>query len=184
VAAAARIGAVLDAINDRGEGVTVNLAKIEGGSPANVVPDTAVIRFNVRAPDAPAQTWAEGEIARALEAGRGDGISIRRLGGFTRPPKPFTTAQQGLFAAVRETGALIGQEVTWKPSGGVCEGNNLFAAGLPNADSLGVRGGDIHSEQEHAWPDSFAERAQLSGLILMRLARDEIDGPALRAAMS
>jgi glutamate carboxypeptidase len=184
IAAAARIGVALDAINGRGDGVTVNLARIEGGAPSNVVPDTAVIRFNARAPDAAAQAWAEGEIATALEAGQGDGIAIRRLGGFTRPPKPFNAAQQGLFEAVRATGALIGQDVTWKPSGGVCEGNNLFASGLPNADSLGVRGGDIHSEQEHAWPDSFAERARLSGLILMRLARGEIDGPALRAAMS
>jgi len=183
MAAAARIGAALDAINGRGEGVTVNLARIEGGAPSNVVPDVAVIRFNARAPDAAAQAWAETEIARALQAGAGDGIAIRRLGGFTRPPKPFNAAQQGLFEAVRATGALIGQDIAWKPSGGVCEGNNLFAAGLPNADSLGVRGGDIHSEQEHAWPDSFPERARLSALILMRLARGEIDGPALRAAM-
>jgi glutamate carboxypeptidase len=78
---------------------------------------------------------------------------------------------------------LLGQEITWKPSGGVCEGNNLFAAGLPNVDTLGVRGGDIHSENEFAWPQSFAERAQLSALILMKLASGEIDGPALRKAM-
>jgi glutamate carboxypeptidase len=148
-----------------------------------VVPDTAVIRFNCRCPDHAAQAWAEAEIGKAVDAGRGDGIGVRMLGGFTRPPKPFNAAQQLLFEAVRETGALIGQEVSWKPSGGVCEGNNLFAAGLPNADSLGVRGGDIHSTDEFAWPDSFAERARLSALMLMRLARGEIDGPSLRAAM-
>jgi glutamate carboxypeptidase len=163
--------------------VTLNLAKIEGGAPTNVVPDVAVIRFNCRAPDAQAQAWAEGEIARALHTGEADGISVRMLGGFTRPPKPFNAAQQRLFEAVRETGGLIGQQVAWKASGGVCEGNNLFAAGLPNADSLGVRGGDIHSTNEFAWPGSFAERAQLSGLILMRLARGDIDGPGLREAM-
>jgi glutamate carboxypeptidase len=184
VAAAARIGAALDAINGRTEGVTLNLAKIEGGAPSNVVPDVAVVRFNCRAPDEASQGWAQGEIAHALDAGRGDGIGIRVLGGFTRPPKPFNTAQRRLFEAVRETGALIGQEVAWKASGGVCEGNNLFAAGLPNADSLGVRGGDIHSTGEFAWPDSFVERTRLSALILMRLARGEIDGPGLRAAMA
>lgn len=184
VAAAARIGAALDAVNGRAEGVTLNLAKIEGGAPTNVVPDVAVIRFNCRAPDRAAQAWAQAEIEKALDAGRGEGITIRMLGGFTRPPKPFNRAQERLFLAVRETGALIGQDIAWKPSGGVCEGNNLFAAGLPNADSLGVRGGDIHSANEFAWPDSFAERAQLSGLMLMRLGRGEIDGPALRAAMA
>ena len=102
------------------------------------------------------------------------------IGGFTRPAKPFTPAQQQLFGAVRDAGALIGQQITWAPSGGVCEGNNLFAAGLPNVDTLGVRGGDIHSEAEYAWPDSFVERAQLSALILAKVASGEIDAHALK----
>lgn len=71
--------------------------------------------------------------------------------------------------------------VTWC---GVCEGNNLFAAGLPNGDTLGVRGGDIRNPAEFARPESFVERAQLSALLLARFARGEIDAPALRAAMT
>ena len=93
------------------------------------------------------------------------------------------TLDRPLVEAVRAAGRLLGQDIGWKPSGGVCEGNNLFAAGLPNVDTLGVRGGDIHSENEYAWPESFLERAQLSALILMKLAAGEIDGPGLRAAM-
>ncbi|MGZ8407895.1 MAG: hydrolase [Caulobacteraceae bacterium] len=184
IAAAARLAAALDALNGAREGVTLNVAKIEGGGPLNVVPDTAVVRFNVRAPEAGALAWAQGEIERAVAGAHADGITASLYGGMTRPPKPFAPAQAALFDAIRETGALIGQTVTWNPSGGVCEGNNLFAAGLPNADSLGVRGGDIHSKNEHAWPNSFAERAQLSALILMRLASGEIDGPALRARLA
>jgi len=92
--------------------------------------------------------------------------------------------QTALFEAVRDAGALLGQTIAWKPSGGVCEGNNLFAAGLPNLDTLGVRGGDIHTEHEHAWPDSFVERTQLSALILSRLASGDIDARGLHAAMA
>src|SRR5699024_7652404 len=134
------------------------------------VPDTAVIRFNVRVPDADAQRWIATEIQAASQVGMAEAeVTAELRGGFTRPPKPFTPVQAQLFEAARETGALIGQSLSWKPSGGVCEGNNLFAAGLPNIDTLGVRGGDIHSEAEHAWPESFAERAQLSALMLMKL---------------
>ena len=86
-----------------------------------------------------------------------------------------------MFAAVREAGAALGQSVAWAPSGGVCEGNNLFAAGCPGVDTLGVRGGAIHTVDEHAWPDSFGERARLSALLLARIARGEVDAPALRA---
>ena len=81
---------------------------------------------------------------------------------------------------VTEAGELLGQPIAFKSSGGVCEGNNLHAAGLPNIDTLGVRGGDIHSEAEYAWPESFVERAQLSALILCKIASGEVDAQALK----
>jgi len=180
---AARIAQALHALNGRREGVTCNIAKIDGGSPLNMVPDVAVVRFNVRFPTAEDAAWFEGKVA-GIVAATGEGLHAHLHGRVTRGAKPFNAAQQRLFGAVKEAGALLGQDIGWKPSGGVCEGNNLFASGLPNVDTLGVRGGDIHSEAEHAWPDSFVERAQLSALILMKLASGEIDGPALRAAMT
>ncbi|WP_454719029.1 hydrolase [Caulobacter segnis] len=184
VVAALAIGQALAALNGQRPGVTVNLAKIDGGGALNIVPDLAVLRFNARFPDAAAQSWLEAAVDEALAAGRGEGLSVERHGGVTRPAKPLNLAQARLLDAVRETGAMLGQSIGWKASGGVCEGNNLFAVGLPNVDTLGVRGGDIHSEAEFARPESFVERAQLSALLLARLARGEIDGPALRAAMT
>jgi glutamate carboxypeptidase len=148
-----------------------------------MVPDTAIVRFNIRFPDQEAAAWVQAAVQSALQASGGDGLDLHLHGGITRPAKPMNLAQTRLFEAVRQIGGLIGQDILWKPSGGVCEGNNLFASGLPNIDTLGVRGGDIHSEAEYAWPDSFAERAQLSAAILMKLADGGIDGPALRAAM-
>jgi glutamate carboxypeptidase len=181
---AARLAQALHALNGQRDGVTCNIAKIDGGSPLNMVPDVAVIRFNVRFPAAEDAAWFEGEVDRIVGSVIGEGLHAHLHGRVTRGAKPFNAAQQRLFGAVKEVGALLGQEIGWKPSGGVCEGNNLFASGLPNVDTLGVRGGDIHSEAEHAWPDSFVERAQLSALILMKLASGEIDGPGLRAAMT
>jgi len=182
LAAAARLAAALDALNGVRDEVTVNIGRIDGGGPLNMVPDAAVTRFNIRVPDADAAVWCQARIAEILAAVQGDGLTAVLHGGFTRPPKPFNAAQQQLFGAVVEVGGLLGQAVTWRPSGGVCEGNNLFAAGLPNVDTLGVRGGDIHSEAEYAWPDSFVERAQLSALMLCKMASGEIDAPAIRAA--
>jgi len=180
ILAAARIAQALGALNGQREGVTVNVARIDGGAPLNMVPDIAVLRFNARLPDADAEAWLMRGIEEALAEGCGDGITADLHGGITRKPKPFVPAQQTLFEAVREAGALIGQSLKWGPSGGVCEGNNLFAQGLPGIDTLGVRGGDIHSEREYAWGESFAERAQLSALVLAKLAEGSIDGPAIR----
>jgi len=183
IVGAADIAAKLHGLNGQHDGVTVNVAAIAGGSPLNVVPDNAVVRFNVRVPTRGAAEWVRNEIERIVVAepltGQ-HGLEVSLHGGFTRPPKPMDASQQALFAAVKDVGDLLGQPIQWKPSGGVCEGNNLHAAGLPNIDTLGVRGGDIHSDNEYAWPESFAERAQLSALILMKLASGEIDAHGIK----
>ena len=180
IVAAARIAAALAALNGQRDGLTVNIARIDGGGPLNIVPDLAVLRFNVRLPGAGDTAWLDRAIAEAMREGEGEGLALSLHGGVNRPPKPFGAAQQSLFEAVRSVGELIGQPITWQPSGGVCEGNNLLAAGLPGIDTLGVRGGEIHSEREFAIPESFVERAQLSALLLGKLADGTIDARALR----
>ncbi|HXB52203.1 MAG TPA: hydrolase, partial [Rhizomicrobium sp.] len=184
VAAAALLAVRLAALNGQRDGVTLNVARLEGGGALNAVPDRAVLRFNVRYPDAEAGQWVQDQINMAVGEAATDGISLELHGGLHRPAKPFNHAQKLLFDAVADTALRLGQTLTCKESGGVCEGNNLFAAGLPNIDTLGVRGGAIHSEAEFAWPQSFVERAQLSALILARIAAGQIDARAIHGAMA
>ena len=181
VAGAAIVAARLHALNGQREGVTVNVAKISGGGALNVVADNAVVRFNVRVPDAQASAWISETVQQIATEPPFPGLTLDLHGGMTRAPKPMDASQTALFEAVRDTGFLLGQTIAWKPSGGVCEGNNLHAAGLPNIDTLGVLGGDIHSDQEFAWPASFVERAQLSALILCKIASGEIDALKLKS---
>jgi glutamate carboxypeptidase len=51
----------------------------------------------------------------------------------------------------------------------VCDGNNIAAAGVPVVDTMGVRGGAIHSPDEFMIVDSLAERAALSALTIRRI---------------
>jgi glutamate carboxypeptidase len=92
----------------------------------------------------------------------------------------MTPAQEKLFAYVHSAGRSVGLELRWGPTGGVCEGNNLFAAGCPNVDTLGPRGGNLHSDQEYALMDSFAERARLSLALLHGFATGAFDARGLR----
>lgn len=180
VAGASIVAGRLHDLNGRRDGVTLNVARITGGAALNVVPDVAVVQFNTRVPDADAARWVEAAIREIAGDAPFDGLTMELHGGFTRPAKPMDASQTALFDALRQVGDLLGQPIRWAPSGGVCEGNNLHAAGLPNIDTLGVRGGLIHSHQEFAWPDSFAERARLSTLILCKVASGEIDAAALK----
>jgi glutamate carboxypeptidase len=52
----------------------------------------------------------------------------------------------------------------------VCDGNNIAACGVPVVDTMGVRGGKIHSMEEFLIVESLAERAALSALTILRLA--------------
>jgi glutamate carboxypeptidase len=150
----------------------VNVAKIEGGGPNNVVPDTAVIRVNMRpttpAAEARALASLDGAIAAVTTAHE---VEAHRHGHFARPPKPLDANQLRLFELVKAVGADLGLSLGWRDAGGVCDGNNLAATGLAVVDTLGVRGGAIHSADEFLIVDSLKERAELAALLLMRIAR-------------
>lgn len=179
-AMAAFIGG-MEALNGQRDGVTFNIAKIDGGGAVNIVPDLAIGRFNVRMKETTDMAWIEGKLnALVDEVNLKDGLHAHMHGGFTRPPKPMAPANAQVFDWVKQAGGLLGQEIKWAPSGGVCEGNNLWASGCPNVDTLGVRGGDIHSDREFMKISSLVERARLSSVILMKLASGEFDAIAVK----
>ncbi|WP_235890368.1 hydrolase [Sandaracinobacter neustonicus] len=150
----------------------VNVAKIEGGGPNNVVPDSAVLRVNMRPATPEAETRAHAALEGAIAAvARAHDVSAHRHGNFARPPKPLDANQLRLFELVKSTGADLGLPIGWRDAGGVCDGNNLAATGLAVVDTLGVRGGAIHSADEYLIVESLGERARLAGLLLMRIAR-------------
>jgi glutamate carboxypeptidase len=155
----------------RAPGLKVNPARIDSEGPNNVVPDAAVLRVNLR-PETPedqerAQALLDTLIAQVAAA---HDVVITAHGGFGRPPKPMTPDAEQLFQLVRRCGADLGQEIGWKATGGVCDGNNIAACGVPVVDTMGVRGGAIHSSEEYLIVESLAERAALSALAILRLA--------------
>jgi glutamate carboxypeptidase len=101
-------------------------------------------------------------------------VTIHAHGGFARPPKPIDAKAAKLFELVKRSGADLGQDIVWRDTGGVCDGNNIAACGVPVVDTMGARGGAIHSDQEFLIVDSLVERAQLSALTILRLAQGEI----------
>jgi glutamate carboxypeptidase len=169
VVAAAALALGLKALGR--DGLSVNPARIDGGSANNVVPDHAVLRFNIR----PRETALADSFAIQLKVliaqiESEHEVSIHLHGGISRPPKPVDARAEKLFGIVEECSALLGAPITRKASGGVCDGNNIAACGVPVVDTMGVRGGAIHSPDEFLIVPSLEERARLSALVLHRLA--------------
>ncbi len=178
VMAAARLATAIDELSGTWEGVTVNVGAISGGGPTNIVPDNAVIRLNVRVPSGDlADTFQETIEALGAKASESDGIRVTTHGTFTRRPKEMTPGISCLLEAARSSANALGFDLGWRPTGGVSDGNNLAAAGLPNLDNLGVHGGNIHSDSEFMYPRSLETRSALAGMILLKLASEELMVP-------
>ncbi len=155
-------------------GLSVNPAKIDGGGPNNVVPDFAILRINMRPATLADQARAQAALEEAaVDVSERRDVRINMHGGWGRPPKPLDPAAEKLFALVASCGADLGQPIGWRDSGGVCDGNNIAACGVPVVDTMGVRGGAIHSDAEYLILESLAERARLSALTILRLAQGE-----------
>ena len=157
-----------------GSGFSCNPARIDGGGPNNVVPDHAVLRVNFRPRTPDDEQAARALIDRAMaDIARDHDVTLHLHGGFGRPPKPMDAKAERLFGLVRQCGADLGLSIGWRDTGGVCDGNNIAACGVPVVDTMGVRGGSIHSDAEFLLTDSLPERARLSGLSLWRIAQGQ-----------
>jgi glutamate carboxypeptidase len=161
----------LDASQNDLPGVNINCGRIEGGGALNIVPDLAIGRFNVRVTSAEDQSAVKRRINDLVQqASQRDGISVKLHGGFHSPPKPLDPKSSKLFDLAVACGKELGLNLQIHPSGGACDGNRLVAAVLPVIDTLGPRGGNLHSDQEYLVIESLAERAKLTAMVLMQLA--------------
>jgi glutamate carboxypeptidase len=153
------------------EGLSVNPAKIDGGSPNNVVPDHAILRVNFRPRTPQIVQQTDADLRRIMaDIEREHDVRAHLHGSFGRPPKPIDHEAAKLFGLVKQCGADLNIPIAWHSSGGVCDGNNIAACGVPVVDTMGVRGGSIHSSDEFLIVESLVERAQLSALTIMRLS--------------
>jgi glutamate carboxypeptidase len=166
--AAADLALRLNAL--KSETLKVNPARIDGGGPNNVVPEHAILRVNLRPMDSAAMLAALEAMKAAVAAVERDhDVHAHVHGGFNRPPKAIDPAANRLFELVRSSGQDLGLDLRWKATGGVCDGNNIAACGVPVVDTMGPRGGAIHSSDEFLIVDSLAERAKLSALTVLRI---------------
>lgn len=175
----------LAAFTDSEKGLMVNVGRIQGGTALNVVPDNAVCQFNVRCwrrEDQEGFLRQLQELVQDLNAHSDCRFSLH--GGFSRPPKTISPANQLFMDWAVDCGRQLSEELRFADTGGCCDGNNLAAAGLPNIDTLGVQGGYIHTDQEFMLIDSLTQRAKLSLLLLDRLSRQGDELLALREQQS
>ncbi|MCG8439956.1 MAG: hydrolase, partial [Pseudomonadales bacterium] len=169
----AKLIVAVDKLNGQRDDLTINIGLISGGSALNMVPDMAVTKLDVRYKNAEDKPWLMMQLKQLVsEFNQAGEYEVQLHGNFGRPAKTVSPHCHDLFETIRAIAKSMGLTLDWKDSGGCCDGNNLALSGIPVVDTLGVRGGNIHSSEEYLLVDSLVERAQLSSLLLMHLAKE------------
>ncbi len=159
-----------DAARDR----IVSVGPIQGGEATNVVPEYAAAWGNVRFPT----PQIADELGRAIDAlargaeGETPRIVVQRS--FNRPAKPLIDGTKRLAELARHSAESLGQQLPFARTGGVCDGNVLQDAGLPTIDTLGVRGGGLHTTAEWIDLTSLTERAALFAVLMIRIGEGRL----------
>ena len=154
----------LHALNDRKEGISVNVGVISGGTLSNVIAAEARAEVDVRF-----RTTAQGEeISRRIESMQPvqAGAQIEFRGGINRPPLERTLAVVALFKRARSIASHIGFDLGEGASGGASDGNFTAAQGIPTLDGLGVEGDGAHAAHEHIVVADLPRRAALITALL------------------
>jgi glutamate carboxypeptidase len=166
----------LEALTDYTRGVTVNTGTIRGGSKRNVVPSRASARIDVRFDDVRAGEELRERILALADEVHVPGTRTRIRGALHRPPKPATPATDALLARHAAVAADLGLELPPPVhAGGGTDGSLMAGVGLTTLDSLGVRGGGMHTALEFVVLESLAERAALAAILWRRLIEAPLD---------
>lgn len=159
------------------DGVSVNVGNIRGGGAVNIVPDFAEAQIDVRTTRAgvdAAVTECLHGLAEPINQRQGCRIVIS--GGFNRPPKEITPADEQLFAKWVQCGRDLGVSLSWHDIGGAGDANLISSAGIPTLDGLGPVGDKLHSSDEFIRLSSLVERARIAAHFLEVFAASHTAG--------
>lgn len=163
----------IHALNHQRPGVTINVGKIAGGDALNQVPDLAVAKLDIRIKNSRDVLWVQNQLEKIHSNFKRIDYRLDIHIWFGRPVKKISSQTRRLFTAVQSIGRIHGLNLRWEDTGGCCDGNNLAEFGLPVLDTMGVRGGKIHTKDEFILIDSLVERAQLSAHVFWEFAKQE-----------
>ena len=161
------------AVTDYADDLTVNVARIEGGTVLNRVPHEAHAELEMRAFD-PA-VLQRGQRAIEALAVNDPALSVDCLG--TTPAWASTDSSLELFEHWKSASEKLGLSVKTVSRGGLSDANYLCTLG-PTLDGLGPSGGNAHCSErtadgsklpEYVELDSFVPKAALNVLALMKL---------------
>jgi glutamate carboxypeptidase len=157
----------VNALQDLGRGVSVNVVQVSGGLRSNVIPDEASAIVDVRVPTAAAA--AEIDAAFHALCAVDSRTTVEARGGIDRPPLERTGLVERLYRQASDVARELGHELAEGGTGGGSDGNFTAALGVPTLDGLGAVGDGAHALHEHVDIESLPDRAALLAGLITRI---------------
>ncbi|GEM_PF-196881 len=152
------------------DGITINVGTITGGSVSNTVPEYCRCEIDVRFNNDEEALRADEYINKvcATPVLEGAEVKVTRTG--KRVAMEENEVNKELLNKVNEIFKTHGlKELGIRKSAGGSDASNISHTGIPTLDSIGVKGGRIHSKDEYAELDSLCENTKYLALIITDL---------------
>ncbi|GAC1392931.1 MAG: M20 family metallopeptidase [Ktedonobacteraceae bacterium] len=156
-----------ESLNGWRDGISINPGSISGGTAPNVVPESAMVRFDLRFLHTEDRLATEARWHELLKKHRiAEVETTLMLEPDSRNPMALTATSQKMVDAAEDIAAMLGFSLHDTTTGGASDGSFVSDYGVPTLDGLGPIGGRDHSPYEYLLLDSVAPRAALlAGLI-------------------
>jgi glutamate carboxypeptidase len=158
----------LESLTDLDRGDMINVGVLKGGDARQVVPPSAEMHIDLRAPTGEAAERLLSRVMEILHVPCDPRVKIEISGGITRPAFP-RIAGAALYASAGRSAAALGIDYPAVESGGGSDGSFAAALGRPTLDGLGPVCFDSCSRRERIVIDSLFDRAAILAALIADL---------------
>lgn len=156
----------LKKLENREQGISINVGVISGGSRSNVIAKDAYAEVDVRITKKEQATVITEKIFNRPVFIKGTKTTV--TGEFERYPLERNDDVISLYHELREIAFIHGYELNEGSSGGASDGNFTAGEQIPTIDGLGPIGGGAHAEDEHIVLSNLPVRAALLAELLKK----------------
>ena len=170
ISALSRLAIYCDDLWQEYDDLSINVGEFVGGTSVNSVPDTAVMRVNMRSYSNIDMQTVITKIKDYMEkvASKYE-VTLEYHERNYRTPKVNFEKQIILQNYISNLCKSDGVSHDFIPTGGMCDGNLFSGQGIPTIDTLGAIGGKIHTFDEFLNIDALENRINLTYKILNHL---------------
>ncbi|MFD6206942.1 M20 family metallopeptidase [Peribacillus sp. NPDC060253] len=161
----------LHRLNDKKEGISVNVGMIEGGSAVNMIASHAAAFVDVRISEKKQEDIILKQMKKICAETYIPGTKTTLSGKMDRSPMEKTEKTILLLETIRQAGKEIGIPITDTATGGGSDASITSELGIATVDGLGPIGGNAHGEGEYLEIPSLTERTLLLATVLQKLSK-------------